>query len=72
VLPIQRGVNADGGSHSAEPPVPENSAFGFEKNIGNLKNYTHIPPAFFNYLFLAFESLFSSKFQLTHLQYVMQ
>jgi len=41
------GANADGGSHSAEPPVHENSAFHFEKYIGNLESYTIISPGFF-------------------------
>jgi hypothetical protein len=48
------GVNADGSCHRDEAPVPENSAFDFEKNIGNLKSYTHITPVFFGYLFRAF------------------
>ena len=61
------GVNADGGSHGTEPPVPENRPFDFEKYNGNLKNYTHISPALFSYLFHAFESLFSLEFQLKHI-----
>jgi hypothetical protein len=53
------GVNADGGCHRDETPVPEESAFDFEQYIGNLKSYTHIAPVFLVIYFVHFESLFS-------------
>jgi hypothetical protein len=67
------GVNADGGSHSAEPPVHENSAFDLENILETWKAVPLYHQVFFLVInFVYFESLLSLKNQLTHLQCVMQ